>query len=110
MDIKEQIAKSVKADISESIFSIGFVKKKFEKLDCDYISNEVYWNLAKYQPDIKEALELLELKRQGKLVKLADEQVKPSVPTTWGRCQQHDAYALAQHDMEIIGFKRVETL
>lgn len=28
-------------------------------------------------PDIKEALELLELKRQGKLVKLADDQKLP---------------------------------
>jgi hypothetical protein len=61
-------------------------------------------------PDIKETLSLLKLKRQGKLVKLADYQDKPSIPDTWGRCQQHDAYALAQHDMEITGFKRVETL
>jgi hypothetical protein len=94
MELREQIA--------EEIVGYGYDIPKRTRLEiAEDISNI---------PDIQKALSLLELYKQGKLVKLADEQVKPSVPTTWGRCQQHDAYALAQHDMEIIGFKRVETL
>jgi hypothetical protein len=61
-------------------------------------------------PDIKEALELLELKRQGKLVKLADDQSLPYL-TDHIKCMCGGAgFRVALKKIKTKCFKRVEKL
>ncbi len=103
MDIKEQIAR---------------VFDNYEPLHVDesWEEHTAYYREEMFQraldilniPDVKEALSLLELNRQGKLVKLADKQDLPVNPC-------HDlgekfAYQTAQENMIAAGFKRVEPL
>lgn len=64
-------------------------------------------------PDIKEALSLLELKREGKLYKLADNQTLPRFSNVnyrksgTGDWQRYDD---CEKDMLKVGFKKVESI
>ena len=46
-------------------------------------------------------------KANPELVLISENQDTPSIPSTWGRCNQANAYALSQHDMKTVGFKKV---
>jgi hypothetical protein len=90
MDIREQIAKA--------LYDSRCTATTYEDADAVLAI-----------PDIKEALSLLDPKRQGKLVKLAEDQTLPK--SCYVKNSHEDVvYNFAIQDILNSGFKRVETL
>lgn len=71
--LKERIAR---LDRCASMHAIGYKDAKPEDGGLEGLDFQ-FADLVLADPDIKQGLELLELKKQGKLVKLADDQIMP---------------------------------